>query len=286
MYKTFSLAKHLANSLCHFSLLGIRYLKLFPSHISRAELHLHFRWGIGEGVAAELEAVYSWPEPVLCFSSVSVVSLLLHKQAPCPRRSLLGCILTFRCRIKEQINLGGIHVTGWKDWDCMYVTRARADFWFPSLCAPQLPPNFRLVWTEVCASLSFPPHRTAWLLCTPSAPGTGLWVHENTLAGKTTLEKRFILSLPKQDTQTYSFLLEMQAWLFMITIILLHFVNYFNSNSWCLVFLLLLWRCTPILLPGHFPLISQLISAIGFIRCHREFGIFSHQNFAAVNVVL
>lgn len=154
-----------------------------------------------------------------CLSSVSAVSLLLQQQAPCPRRSPLGCILALRCRIKEQINLGGIHVTGWKD--CMCVTRARGDFWFPSLCAPQLPWNFRLVWTEACASPSFPPHCVAWLLYTPSSPGTGLWVHENTLAGKTT-------SLPKQDTQTHSFLLEMQAQLFIVTFILLHFVNYFD----------------------------------------------------------
>lgn len=66
-----------------------------------------------------------------CFY-VSALSFLFQPRAQCPSRSPLGWILTLRHSIKEQINLRGICMTGWKD--CMYFTEPGRDSWFPSLC--------------------------------------------------------------------------------------------------------------------------------------------------------
>lgn len=57
---------------------------------------------------------------------ISALSFLFQPQAQCPSRSPL------RHSIKEQINPGGICMTGWKD--CMYVTKPGRVSWLPGLC--------------------------------------------------------------------------------------------------------------------------------------------------------
>lgn len=104
-YKTFSLAQQLANSLHRFTLLGIGCLKHFPSHVSIAELCLHFKWWLSERGGAELEVVYSWPELVqVLLLSISSIVAAAHR----PSWSPLAWILALRCRVKEQLNLGDV----------------------------------------------------------------------------------------------------------------------------------------------------------------------------------
>lgn len=80
-----------------------------------------------------------------------------------------------RHSIKEQINLGSICMTGWKD--CMYINKPGRLSWFPSLCI-SFSCGFQVVWTEGHSSLSFHPYSslhchtqtmhitTTWFNCT------------------------------------------------------------------------------------------------------------------------
>ena len=287
-YKTFSLAKRLENALHHFSLLGIRCLRLLPSHISRAALHLHFEWWLSGRRGAEPEVVYSHPEPVPTPLPGLAVSLLLPQPAWCPRRSPLGQTLALGHSVKEQINPRGICMTGWED--CVYVTRPWRDFWFPSPCASvssqfgvgvdrHVSQPFLSSLRPSLASAQGQRSRAGWTgpqhaLATPwVVTGAGPWAHESTPAGKTAGGKN---GLPPKTRHTDSLVtFENADAAFHANFVLPLFHNCFSRNGWSLFFLLLLCIPTLILQPGYFPLISQLLSAIGFLRYHREFKIFS-----------
>ena len=176
----------------------------------------------------------------------------------------------------------------------MYVTRPRRVFWFPSLRASRLPLSFRLVWTEAHTSPSFRPYSTAWLLRkgsggvlaeqgpqhTPSTALGGCLQEQGSgcmrthWRGKQPWKKMDPLSPKTRRTNSLITFEDADSALH-ANFVLLHFIYCFSSNSWCLFFLLLLRICTLILQPGHFPLISQLLSAVGFTRYHREFKTFS-----------
>lgn len=96
-------------------------------------------------------------------------------------------------------------------------------FWFPvCLHAPQLPLNFRLVWTEACTSHPFVPAPQSGFCAKPSEASwlnravahaidslrwlfteTGLWVHKNTLAEKQPWGKKVCLSFSKDQLTPY-----------------------------------------------------------------------------------
>lgn len=145
-----------------------------------------------------------------CFY-VPALPFLFQPQAQCPSRSPLGWILTLRHSIKEQINLGGICMTGWKD--CIYITKPGGVSWFPSPCISfscgfQVGVDRRThqpFFSSLPHSLASAQSRGVLLEQGHSThrrhPGVGVYrnrapVDGNTLAGKTTSGTQ-ILSVPQ-----------------------------------------------------------------------------------------
>lgn len=146
-----------------------------------------------------------------CFY-VPALSFLFQPQAQCPSRSPLGWILTLRHSIKEQINLGGICMTGWKD--CIYITKPGGVSWFPSPCISfscgfQVGVDRRThqpFFSSQPHSLASAQSRGVLLEQGHSThrrhPGVGVYrnrapVDDNTLAGKTTSGKQILSLSPK-----------------------------------------------------------------------------------------
>lgn len=139
--------------------------------------------------------------------------------------------------------------------------------WCAQKCAPALP----FAPTPQCGFCA----EACWLNRGHSTHRCLPQVHEHTLPGKTTLEKNGLSLSPKTRRTNSLITFENAGSTLHTDFVLLHFTYCFSSSSWCLFFLLLLCICTLILQPGHFLLISQLLSAIGLMRYHREFKIFS-----------